>query len=179
MILELFLPKSMNEITFKIVGSMLEKGCIAPLFANFRIALSKCIQAFLFRGLNYEGIHVHWPRNTVSKLTIQYVYGLHFFVVGSNDTIVKVQLIKTSSSLTSAPSFGAFATCIVISRLLLPVAYVTRPDNWRSQISVSGEWMVIRSQLAVTVVTSSPVCLSTITIRRVFIDHVIFQTYTQ
>jgi len=84
----------------------------------------------------------------------------YFLVPGSRDTIVKVQLMSTSSSLNFSPFAGAFATCIVISRLLLPVAYVTRPDSWRSHISVSGEWMVMRSQLAVTVVTSSPVCLS-------------------
>jgi hypothetical protein len=46
----------------------------------------------------------------------------YFFVPGSRDTIVKVQLMSTSSSLTFSPCFGAFATCIVISKLLLPVA---------------------------------------------------------
>jgi hypothetical protein len=46
----------------------------------------------------------------------------YFFVPGSSETIVNVQLINTSSSAVSSPSFGAFATCIVISRLLRPVA---------------------------------------------------------
>lgn len=83
----------------------------------------------------------------------------YFLVPGSKDTIVKVQLIRMSVSLTVSPSLGAFATCIVISKLLRPVAYVTLPDSWRSQISSSGWCIVIRSQEAVTVVTSSPVCL--------------------
>jgi hypothetical protein len=92
--------------------------------------------------------------------------------------MVNVQLIKTSLSLILSPSLGALATCIVISKLLLPVAYVTRPDNWRSHISVSGEWMVIRSQLAVTVVTSSPVCLSVATFRDLWLLCAAVEAYT-
>lgn len=83
----------------------------------------------------------------------------YFLVPGSRDTMVNAQLINTSSFLTSSPSLGAFATCIVISKLLLPVAYVTFPDSSKSHISVRGCCMMIRSQEAVTVVTSSPVCL--------------------
>ncbi len=47
--------------------------------------------------------------------------------------------------------------------LLRPVAYVTWPLNSRSQISLSGELIVILSKAAVTVVTSSPVCLYAMT----------------
>ena len=44
---------------------------------------------------------------------------------GSSDTIVKAQVIRTSSFLTLAPFPGALATCRDISMLLLPVAKVT------------------------------------------------------
>jgi hypothetical protein len=110
-------------------------------------------------GLTFAGL-----RN-LSILEFHELCISYFFVPGSSDTIVNVQLINTSSSFTFSPSWGAFATCIVISRLDLPVAYVTRPDNCKSHISVRGEWMVMRSQLAVTVVTSSPVCLSVCILR--------------
>jgi hypothetical protein len=83
----------------------------------------------------------------------------YFFVPGSRDTMVNAQLSSMSSFLIFSPSLGAFATCIEISKLLLPVAYVTCPDNSKSHISVSGWLITIRSQDAVTVVTSSPVCL--------------------
>ena len=86
-----------------------------------------------------------------------------FLVPGSSDTIVKAQVIKTSSSLTLAPFVGALATCRDISMLLLPVAKVTCPDNSRSQSSFNGWFMVIRSTAAVTVVTCSPVCLYAMT----------------
>lgn len=83
----------------------------------------------------------------------------YFLVLGSNETMVKAQLMRTSSFLACSPALGALATCIVTSKLLLPVAYVTCPESSRSHISVSGCCIIIRSQEAVTVVTSSPVCL--------------------
>ncbi len=83
----------------------------------------------------------------------------YFFVSGSSETIVKVQVNITSSSLLACPAGGALATLQVISILLLPVAYVTCPLYSRSQSSVSGCWIVMRSNAAVTVVTPSPVCL--------------------
>jgi hypothetical protein len=45
-----------------------------------------------------------------------------FLVPGSRDTIVKAQFMRTSSFLICSPFLGALATCMVISRLLRPVA---------------------------------------------------------
>lgn len=46
-VLNLFLPECMYEITFKVVRGMLEQRSITPFLANLRIAFSQSVQAFL------------------------------------------------------------------------------------------------------------------------------------
>jgi hypothetical protein len=155
----------MYEVALKIIGRVLEQGRVASLLANLGVAFAERVQALFLWRLDNQRVNVCRPAQSLSILEFHELCMSYFFVPGSSDTIVNVQLINTSSSFTFSPSCGAFATCIVISRLDLPVAYVTRPDNCKSHISVRGEWMVMRSQLAVTVVTSSPVCLSVCILR--------------
>jgi hypothetical protein len=178
MVLQLFLPESVDKVTFEIIRRVLKQGGIASLLSNLRVALTKRVEPLLFWCFDDQRIDVHWPVQVSCfvPIAIQFPY---FFVPGSSETIVKVQFISTSSSLTSCPSWGAFATCIVISKLLLPVAYVTRPDSCKSHISVSGELIVMRSQDAVTVVTSSPVCLSVDILRPLQSCGEAIEAYTQ
>lgn len=179
MVLQLFLPESVDQVAFEIVWRVLKKGCVAALLSNLGITLTKRVKSLLLRCLDNQRVDVHWPKQVISCLVPVDVWSTYFFVPGSRETMVKVQLISTSSSLTSCPSWGAFTTCMVISKLLLPVAYVTRPDSCKSHISVSGELIVMRSQDAVTVVTSSPVCLSVDILRPLQSRHEAIEAYTR
>jgi hypothetical protein len=166
-VLKLLLPKGMDQVALQIIRGMLQERVLAALFPDLGISLAQLVQTLLLCCLDDQRVDIDGPVRESAKAGEHCLRGSYFLVPGSSDTIVKVQLMSTSSSLTFSPFSGAFATCIVISKLLLPVAYVTRPDSWRSHISVSGEWMVMRSQLAVTVVTSSPVCLSVAKFRHI------------
>jgi hypothetical protein len=122
MILNLLLPEAMDEVALEVVRCVLEEGRVASLLANFGVALAERVQALLLWCIDNQRVDVHWPMQSFSIPKFNELCMSYFFVPGSSDTIVKVQLINTSSSLTFSPSCGAFATCIVISRLDLPVA---------------------------------------------------------
>jgi hypothetical protein len=136
--LKLLLPECMNEVALEVVRRMLQKRVLSALLSDLRVALAQLIHAFLLSRLYHKRIDIDRPVRKSVRIG-ELAYESYFLVPGSSDTMVKVQLMSTSSSLTFSPFAGAFATCIVISRLLLPVAYVTRPDKWRSHISVRGE----------------------------------------
>jgi hypothetical protein len=99
-----------------------EKGRVSTLLADLGVAFAESIQAFLFWRLDDQWVDVDRPGTELAAIDAIGCRRPYFFVPGSRDTMVKVQLMSTSSSLTFSPSSGAFATCIVISKLLLPVA---------------------------------------------------------
>jgi hypothetical protein len=122
MVLNLLLPEGMDEVALEVIRCVLEQGCVASLLANLGVAFAERVQALLLWCLDNQRVDVHWPAQSFSIPKFHELCMSYFFVPGSSETIVKVQLINTSSSLTFSPSCGALATCIVISRLDLPVA---------------------------------------------------------
>jgi hypothetical protein len=58
MVLQLLLPKGVNQIALQIVGGVLEQRCITPLLPNFRVAFAQGIQTLLLRCLHNEWVDV-------------------------------------------------------------------------------------------------------------------------
>jgi hypothetical protein len=52
MVLQLLLPKGMNEVTLKIIGCVLEEGGVASFLANLRVSFADRVQPFLFWRLS-------------------------------------------------------------------------------------------------------------------------------
>jgi hypothetical protein len=66
MVLKLLLPESVDEVAFKIIWCVLEKGCVSSFLSDFRVALSECVEALLFLGFDDKWVDVYWSAVLVS-----------------------------------------------------------------------------------------------------------------
>lgn len=66
MVLQLLLPKSVDEIAFEVVRRVLQKRSVSALLAYFGIAFAQSIETLLFRGLYNQRVDVHRPGCSVN-----------------------------------------------------------------------------------------------------------------
>jgi hypothetical protein len=62
MILQLLLPKGVDQVALEVVRRVLEKRRVSALLANLGVAFTQGIQAFLFRRLDDQRIDVYRPK---------------------------------------------------------------------------------------------------------------------
>lgn len=131
-------PHRMDEITFLIIWRLHLQAPFPQIFFGVIIAFSVLEQSTLLRRFHQERRNRRWP-NAILAISIpaspangysragreNEEQATHFLVFGSKATMVKAQVIRTSSAFTASPSTGALATCSDISMLDRPVEYVT------------------------------------------------------
>lgn len=120
-VLQLLLPEGVDEVGFQVVGRVLDEGGFLALLADVRVALAEGVEPLLLGCFDNEWVDVYGSAR-VSGGDGEGSEAAYFLVAGSRDTIVKVHFTSTSSFLMGCPSSGTLATCMEISRLLLPVA---------------------------------------------------------
>lgn len=116
-------PHRVNHVTFFLIRRLFKETPLPQSFLCVVIFFAFLEESSFFFRLNQERCHSNRSTHQLVNWNSSKKKGESYFLVfGSNDTIVKAHVIKTSSSLTFSPSAGALATCREISMLDLPVA---------------------------------------------------------
>lgn len=99
-VLQLLLPEGVDEVGFCVVGRGFYEGGLFLGFAEFGVAFAEGVEPFFFGGGGYEGVDVYGS----GERSISYgvLFGIcalegisYFLVLGSRETIVKAQLMRT------------------------------------------------------------------------------------